>query len=307
MSGPCDSVDASSSSSFPRRRTSVIVAPSSALKGGSNVFSTLMPGVATDSIACPGSTPARRRATISISGSSGTLKTLVGSSVSTANRRRMHGSSLAAVAVVRIPVVRVRLAQPGSGESQVASPKGETGGGPGPPECVLLRTSPLACGRIMDAWIAGPPHEIAHRIPRELEALVGISSPSGDAHGAEECVSVCAVLLPDEAEIERIPCSSTGSSGSESFGTAAISSCRTGAAASTSRPGWRVRAPTGCWPPPGPRWSRSAARATASTRSGSSRPPLGCRTRFGRTPSCDCWVSRPSSSPSPRTTSTSTT
>ena len=43
---------------------------------------------------------------------------------------------------------------------------------------------------------------------RELEALVGVSSPSGDVHGAEECAAVCAALLPDEAEIERIPCSS---------------------------------------------------------------------------------------------------
>src|SRR5262249_25502413 len=52
--------------------------------------------------------------------------------------------------------------------------------------------------------------EIAHRIPRELEALVGVSSPSGDVAGAEECIAVCALLLPDEAELERIPCSSPG-------------------------------------------------------------------------------------------------
>jgi glutamate carboxypeptidase len=62
----------------------------------------------------------------------------------------------------------------------------------------------------MDPWIAEAAAEIAHRIPRELEALVGVSSPSGDAHGAEECISVCAVLLPDEARIERLPCSSAG-------------------------------------------------------------------------------------------------
>ena len=35
-------------------------------------------------------------------------------------------------------VARVRLPRPGSGESQVTSPKGETDGGPGPPECVVL-------------------------------------------------------------------------------------------------------------------------------------------------------------------------
>jgi glutamate carboxypeptidase len=60
----------------------------------------------------------------------------------------------------------------------------------------------------MDAWIEHTAAEIAHRAPRELEALVAVSSPSGDVHGAEECASVCAVLLPDEAVVERVPCSS---------------------------------------------------------------------------------------------------
>jgi glutamate carboxypeptidase len=62
----------------------------------------------------------------------------------------------------------------------------------------------------MDPWIAETAAEIAHRLPRELEALVGVSSPSGDAAGAEECIAVCALLLPEEAEIERVPCSSAG-------------------------------------------------------------------------------------------------
>jgi len=52
--------------------------------------------------------------------------------------------------------------------------------------------------------------EIARRAARELEALVAVSSPSGDVHGAEECAAVCAALLPNEAAIERIPCSSEG-------------------------------------------------------------------------------------------------
>jgi glutamate carboxypeptidase len=60
----------------------------------------------------------------------------------------------------------------------------------------------------MDAWIERAAAEIARRAPRELEALVAVSSPSGDVKGAEECASVCAVLLPDEAELERVPCSS---------------------------------------------------------------------------------------------------
>jgi glutamate carboxypeptidase len=60
----------------------------------------------------------------------------------------------------------------------------------------------------MDAWVQAASAEIARRAARELEALVAVSSPSGDVHGAEECVAVCAALLPEEAEIERIPCSS---------------------------------------------------------------------------------------------------
>jgi glutamate carboxypeptidase len=62
----------------------------------------------------------------------------------------------------------------------------------------------------MDAWIEAAAADIARRAPRELEALVAVSSPSGDVHGAEECASVCAVLLPDEAEIGRVECSSPG-------------------------------------------------------------------------------------------------
>ena len=60
----------------------------------------------------------------------------------------------------------------------------------------------------MDPWAQEAAAEIGRRAVRELEALVGVSSPSGDVHGAEECAAVCAALLPDEAEIERIPCSS---------------------------------------------------------------------------------------------------
>jgi glutamate carboxypeptidase len=60
----------------------------------------------------------------------------------------------------------------------------------------------------MDAWVQEAAAEIGRRAPRELEALVGVSSPSGDVHGADECAAVCAALLPGEAAIERIPCSS---------------------------------------------------------------------------------------------------
>ena len=60
----------------------------------------------------------------------------------------------------------------------------------------------------MDPWVQAAAAEIGRRAVRELEALVGVSTPSGDVHGAEECAAVCAALLPDEAAIERIPCSS---------------------------------------------------------------------------------------------------
>src|SRR3954452_19626491 len=62
----------------------------------------------------------------------------------------------------------------------------------------------------MDPWIEQAAAEIGKRAPRELEALVAVSSPSGDVHGANECASVCAALLPEEATIERVPCSSPG-------------------------------------------------------------------------------------------------
>ena len=42
---------------------------------------------------------------------------------------------------------------------------------------------------------------------RELEALVAVSSPSGDVEGAEECVALAAAFLPTEAEVERVECS----------------------------------------------------------------------------------------------------
>jgi glutamate carboxypeptidase len=60
----------------------------------------------------------------------------------------------------------------------------------------------------MDPWVQEAAAEIGKRAPRELEALVGVSSPSGDVHGGDECAAVCAALLPGEAAIERIPCSS---------------------------------------------------------------------------------------------------
>jgi glutamate carboxypeptidase len=53
--------------------------------------------------------------------------------------------------------------------------------------------------------------DIAARAEREIEALVGVSSPSGDVEGAEEAIAVCAALLPPVAAIERPACSTAGS------------------------------------------------------------------------------------------------
>jgi glutamate carboxypeptidase len=62
----------------------------------------------------------------------------------------------------------------------------------------------------MNEWVLSGAAEIARRAERELEALVAVSSPSGDVHGAEECAAVCAALLPADAEVDRPPCSSPG-------------------------------------------------------------------------------------------------
>jgi glutamate carboxypeptidase len=51
---------------------------------------------------------------------------------------------------------------------------------------------------------------MARRAEREMEALVAVSSPSGDVHGGEEAIAVCSALLPAAAEVERVPCSTAG-------------------------------------------------------------------------------------------------
>ena len=62
----------------------------------------------------------------------------------------------------------------------------------------------------MHPWVESHAERMARRAEREMEALVAVSSPSGDVHGAEEAVAVCTALLPAEAEAERIPCSTAG-------------------------------------------------------------------------------------------------
>ncbi|MFZ0089046.1 MAG: M20/M25/M40 family metallo-hydrolase [Solirubrobacteraceae bacterium] len=64
---------------------------------------------------------------------------------------------------------------------------------------------------VTDPVIAAEAAEIAARAPDELARLVDISSPSGDTAGAERALAVCASLLPDDARVERPPCSTPGS------------------------------------------------------------------------------------------------
>jgi glutamate carboxypeptidase len=63
----------------------------------------------------------------------------------------------------------------------------------------------------VDQFIADAAAQIASTAERELEALVGVSSPSGDVTGAEEALAVSATLLPAEAQIERPRSSTPGS------------------------------------------------------------------------------------------------
>jgi glutamate carboxypeptidase len=59
----------------------------------------------------------------------------------------------------------------------------------------------------VDPLIRAQAADIAARAERDLEALVAVSSPSGDLPGAEDALAVCGALLPPEASIERVPCS----------------------------------------------------------------------------------------------------
>jgi glutamate carboxypeptidase len=63
-------------------------------------------------------------------------------------------------------------------------------------------------GPLSRAWIERSATAIAERAERELEAMVAVSSPSGDVAGAEEMCALVAALLPVGAGVERLPCSS---------------------------------------------------------------------------------------------------
>lgn len=64
--------------------------------------------------------------------------------------------------------------------------------------------------QITTAAPATSAEEIARSAAADMEALVAISSPSGDTGAAEAALALCAERLPEQAEIERVACSSPG-------------------------------------------------------------------------------------------------
>ncbi len=68
----------------------------------------------------------------------------------------------------------------------------------------------LPVGAAAVSWIEDGAVAIAARAERELEALVAISSPSGDVRAGDEAAAVLVALAPEGARVERVPCSSPG-------------------------------------------------------------------------------------------------
>ena len=63
----------------------------------------------------------------------------------------------------------------------------------------------------MDSLIAAGRPRSPTRAERELEALVAISSPSGDVEGAEQAIALCTdAAARARPVIERVPCSTAG-------------------------------------------------------------------------------------------------
>ena len=60
----------------------------------------------------------------------------------------------------------------------------------------------------MEPWIEEHAAGLAARAERDLEALVAVSSPSGDPVAAEEAVAIATALAPADAQVSRLPCSS---------------------------------------------------------------------------------------------------
>jgi len=65
-------------------------------------------------------------------------------------------------------------------------------------------------GALNPAWVREAGERVAGHFERELEAMVAVSSPSGDLAAAEELCALVSALVPDAASIERPPCSTPG-------------------------------------------------------------------------------------------------
>lgn len=65
-------------------------------------------------------------------------------------------------------------------------------------------------GVFTPAWVRAAAERVAGHFERELEAMVAVSSPSGDVAAAEELCSLVAAFVPDDAAIERPACSTPG-------------------------------------------------------------------------------------------------
>jgi glutamate carboxypeptidase len=63
---------------------------------------------------------------------------------------------------------------------------------------------------VSDPFIAAAVEEIAVSAERELEALVDISTPSGDVEAAERAIALCSALLPQGTAVQRPACSTAG-------------------------------------------------------------------------------------------------
>ena len=134
--------------------------------------------------------------------------------------------------------------------------------------------------------------ELGLPIPLFDFRVPGVTSISADTHKYGYALKGTSTLLFRDKELRN----------------RSTSSCRTGAAASTSRPASRARARAGCSPRPGPRWSRSGARATASYAKRDLRDRGGdAGRRSASHPELRIMGEPTFSSPSPPTSSTSTT